>query len=308
MNPTKGFRFVLIFVLLLALGTIVFAGDVITQNDLNWAKEAIRHEKSLDAAPSGNNLAVLYFSNKSGNAEFNPLQKGFAFMLMTDLAEVPGINLLERVKLQALVEELKMSASGVVDVQTAPRMGKLLRANYIVGGELSSMGSTGIEVSSYVLGVKAGEILGKPMAQGELDNIFDLEKQLLFGICDYLNITLSKEQKERLKKPFTTSYKALYYFSLGLDSSDRGNYRQAAVYYKKARMADPGLKPAIDATRQLQSLKLAPVNVRSDAAIKEMESQNSQTASISLNTATFRKPNPNDVEKESKTGKINFKW
>jgi hypothetical protein len=195
-----------------------------------------------------------------------------------------------------------------VDIQVAPRIGKLLRANYIIGGELSSMGATGIEASSYLLGVKSNEILGKPTAHGELDNIFDLEKQLLFAICDQLNISLSKEQRERLKKPFTTSYKALYYFSLGLDSSDRGNYRQAAVYYKKARMADPGLKPAVDATRQLQNLKLAPKNVRADATIKEMESQNSTTASISLNTATFRKSNPNDVEKESKSGKINFTW
>ncbi len=308
MSPIKGFKSVLVAVLLLASNTAASAGDVITQNELDWAKEAIRQEKNLDASPSGNNLAVLYFNNKSGKADLNPLQKGFAFMLMTDLAEVPGINLLERVKLQALVEELKMGASGIVDVQAAPRIGKLLRANYIIGGDISSSGATGIEASSYLLGVRTKEILGKPSAHGELDNIFDIEKQLLFAICDQLNISLSKEQMERLKKPFTTSYKALYYFSLGLDSSDRGNYRQAAVYYKKARIADPGLKPAADASRQLQNMKLAPKNVRTDTTIKEMENQNSTTASISMNTATFRKSNPNDIEKESKTGKINFTW
>jgi curli biogenesis system outer membrane secretion channel CsgG len=57
-------------------------------------------------------------------------------MLITDLSEVKGLQIVERIKLQALVEEMGLGASGLVEANTAPRVGKLLGAQWLIGGDI----------------------------------------------------------------------------------------------------------------------------------------------------------------------------
>ena len=57
-------------------------------------------------------------------------------MLITDLSKIKGIKVLERVKMQALVEELGLGISGLVEAKTFPRVGRLLGAQHLVGGDI----------------------------------------------------------------------------------------------------------------------------------------------------------------------------
>lgn len=294
--------------LILTAAPLCFAGEVITDTARQWAKEAVSQEKSLSSAPAGNTVAVLNFKNTSNDATLNPLQKGFAFMLMTDLASVPGLQLVERVKLQALVEELDMGASGIVEDASAPRMGRLLRANYLIGGELTLPETKGINIGSYLWGVSGNKMLSQPSANGSLNEIFDVEKKILFAIIDQLKITLSEEQRSKLRKPLTTNFKAFYYFSKGIDSSDRGNYQQAQTYYNKAVAADPQLGAASSARNELVKMRLAPAKPEEAAVIGQMEAQNSNTASLKQNNSTFRALNPYQIEKGHGSGQVKVSW
>jgi TolB-like protein len=294
--------------LILTAASLCMAGEVITDTARQWAKEAVSQEKSLSSAPAGNTVAVLNFKNASNDADLNPLQKGFAFMLMTDLASVPGLQLVERVKLQALVEELDMGASGIVEDASAPRMGRLLRANYLIGGELTLPETKGINIGSYLWGVSGNKMLSQPSANGSLNEIFDVEKKILFAIIDQLKITLSEEQRSKLRKPFTTNFKAFYYFSKGIDSSDRGNYQQAQTYYNKAVAADPQLGAASSARNELVKMRLAPAKPEEAAVIGQMEAQNSNTASLKQNNSTFRALNPYQIEKGHGSGQVKVSW
>ncbi len=297
-----------VILLILTASPLCMAGEVITDAARQWAKEAVNKEKSLSSETAGNTVAVLNFKNSSDDAILNPLQKGFAFMLMTDLASVPDIQLVERVKLQALVEELDMGASGIVESDSAPRMGRLLRANYLIGGELKPSGAGGIDVGSFLLGVSKNSILGQPNANGSLDEIFDLEKKILFAMIDQLKISLTEDQKTALKKPLTTNFKALYYFSKGIDSSDRGNYQLAQIYYNQAVAADPQLKAASSARNELIRMKLAPAKPREAAVVGQMEAQNSGSASLKQNNSTFRELNPYQIEKGHGSGQVKVSW
>ncbi len=288
--------------------SLCIAGEVITDTARQWAKDAVSQEKSISSAPSGNTVAVLNFKNASEDPSLNPLQKGFSFMLMTDLASVPGIQLVERVKLQALMQELDMGVSGIIEDASTPRMGRLLRANYLIGGELTLPKADDLNIGSYLWGVSGDRMLGQPSARGSLNDIFDLEKTILFEIIDQLKISLTDEQKQKLKKPFTTSVTALYYFSKGIDSSDRGNYRQAQIYYNKAVAADPQLGAANSARSELIKKRLAPAKPKEDAVIRTMETQNSNTASLKQNNSTFRALNPYQVEKGHGSGQVKVSW
>jgi TolB-like protein len=307
-RKTKYLSAMTVILLILAAAPLCIAGEVITDTARQWAKEAVKQEKSLSSAPQGNTVAVLNFKNASSDVTLNPLQKGFAFMLMTDLASVPGIQLVERVKLQALVQELNMGASGIVENTSAPRMGMLLRANYLIGGELTLPKTNSINVGSYLWGVSGNAILGQPSASGSLNEIFDLEKKILFAIIDQLKITLSEEQRSKLRKPITTNFKAFYYFSKGLESSDRGNYQQAQTYYNKAVAADPQLGAASSASRELIKMRLTPAKPKEAAVVGQMEAQNSNTASLKQNNSTFMALNPYQIEKGHGSGQVKVSW
>jgi hypothetical protein len=122
-------------------------------------------------------------------------------LLMTDLSQVEGIQLVERVKFQALAEELNLGASGIVDSATAPRVGKLLGASYLVGGDLKGAQAPQFSVVSNLLQVKDQNSLGQPSANGQEEQIFDMEKKILFEIIELLKIKLTKVEKETLKRP-----------------------------------------------------------------------------------------------------------
>jgi hypothetical protein len=157
-----------------------------------------------------------------------------------------------------------------------------------------------------VLGVSANKLIGQPAATGSVDSIFDLEKKILFAIIDQLKIRLTADQKKALSKPLTTNLRALYYLSKGLDSSDRGNYRQAQIYYRKAAAADPKLGAASAASRELVQKRLAPERPNETQANKNMEEQNSDTTTIMQNNSTFRALNPYTAQRGQ--GQVKVSW
>src|ERR1700758_5318701 len=67
-------------------------------------------------------IAVLPFDNGGsygqGKEDFAALEKGIAGMLISELAQNPAARVVERDKIQKLVEEQNLGASGRVDPQT----------------------------------------------------------------------------------------------------------------------------------------------------------------------------------------------
>src|SRR4029077_14015275 len=60
--------------------------------------------------------------------------KGVAQMLISDLAAIDTIRVVERERLQAVLDEQKLGHGGKIDSRTAARIGKLLGARYLVLG------------------------------------------------------------------------------------------------------------------------------------------------------------------------------
>ena len=246
------------------------AGQVITEKERNWARQALAREASLDGDQMRDNtLAVSYFSNESGQPAHDALRKGLAYMLITDLSKVKGLIVVERIKLQALIEELGLGASGLVEPGTAPRVGRLLGTRFFVGGAIFDGGASGqqtgatggeldipIRIGPNLLDVPKGGLQPLPEVQGLLSTLFQIEKQIFFSIVQQLEISLSESEKAALRVPLSTNARALFSFFMGLNASDMLMYDQAGAYYEKAFQADPGLKPAADALKELRSLGL----------------------------------------------------
>ena len=257
MKHSSILRFLSMTIVLFYCCALAQAGQVITDKNKLWARQAIQQEKELAVLPASNSIAVLNFNNKSGNPEWTPLQKGMAVMLITDLAKVEDIQVVERIKMQALLDEMELGASGLVDFKTAPRVGMLLGANYLSSGDILQGEEEGnLEIDPSLLDVPQENIIEQPLAAGALDEFFALEKIILYNIIKQLNVYISPEKEAELNKPLSISTAALLALFLGIDHSDKGQYTQAADKYEEALLEDPNLKIAENSLQELKNMKL----------------------------------------------------
>lgn len=275
----KWFSRCLSFFILLSvfLTSSLWAGQVVTKEERLWAKKALREEKDLKALSAPNTLAVLYFQNKTEQKALNPLQKGLTFMLITDLSQVKGIQVVERVKLQALLEEMDLVGSDLVESNTAPRVGKLLGAQRLIGGDLMEKQPHSLQIKSLFLDVPTGKILARPISEGSLKEMFQMEKSLLFDIIKSLKIELRPEKEKELRKPFSTNMKAVMALFKGIEAGDRGQYKKAAQFYEKASREDPKIHFAQESLKELKDLGLIPMAKRSRQMLQLLKNRTSHT-------------------------------
>ena len=246
------------------------AGQIVDTNMRQWAKQAIAQEAKLDLKISKKAVAVMYFHNQTGNHSLDPLQKGLAIMLITDLGKIDTIHVVERARLQALMEELHLGTSGLVSAESAPRAGRLLGAGYLVGGELDSVGSSGFQIDSDLVQVENRRQVGGTSSQGKLADLLRMEKKILFELVRLLKLELTPEQRNLLKQPLSNNIEALISFFKGIDEGDKGNYETAEQDYKRSMQMDPKFSLPADALRELQDLGLVKGHSRSRSMIRKL--------------------------------------
>lgn len=272
-----------------------WAGEVVTKDIKLWAKKVLAEEKALPAITARNTLAVLYFLNKTGNSGLDPLQKGMTLMLITDLSQVKNLQVVERVKLQALVEEMGLGTSGLVEPGTAPRVGRLLGAQWLVGGNILPALEERLKIQAHPLDVPRGQILGEPITQGKLGELFRLEKELLFEIIKLLKIEVTPEEERAMRRLCTASIKAFGELIRGIEASDRGDYEQAAGHYEKALQEDPQICVARGALNELKNLGFIKVTKRSQEMLRTLRERTSSTDQLTQDEITRRTRTPQQV-------------
>jgi TolB-like protein len=96
---------------------------------------AVQREREVSSSPpEPGSIAVQAFVNRGGDESYRALAKGLAAMIIADLSKVPGLKVLEREKVQLLVNEAKLGDSGLADTASAVRSGRLMRAEKVVVG------------------------------------------------------------------------------------------------------------------------------------------------------------------------------
>jgi TolB-like protein len=209
------------------------------------AKQALHMEAQLDVAKiPQNTIAILYFENKGQRSEYDPLQKGLAEMVITDLSKVHSLKVVERIRLHQLVQEMNLSETDLVDQKTAPRLGKLLGAHRLVKGSFFELTGDKINIDAFVTQPRTGTVDVSTNITGDINNFFRLQKNLVFKIIDEMQIKLSDAEREAILEIPTENFFAFLQYSRGLDFEDRGMYTQAYDAYSQAAAADPNFSQA----------------------------------------------------------------
>lgn len=207
------------------------------------AKLALARESTLTAlAPEPSTIAVLPLTI-AGDSSFQPLSRGLAELLTTDLAMVRNLRLLERVQIGTLLDELKLGQTNRADPSTAARVGRLLRAERMVQGVAAITENGPVRMSASVVRGD-GNVRAGAQANGTFKQLLDLEKQLVFAIATQLGIQLTEAERQRILRQGPKNLAAFLAYSQGIEALDRGDYRAAAAAFSAAVRADPSFQQA----------------------------------------------------------------
>jgi len=205
------------------------------------AREILQQEKQLAGKVDARAIAVSPFENL-GQQTYAPLSKGLAAMIITDLSKVKTLKVVERVQLKALLDELKLSQSGLVDAKSAPRVGKLLGAGKITTGSFLDLDQEKIRLDAAVTQTESGKALTNPEVHGTLPTFYQLQKELVFKILcgiGHCPESLDSQTKAAVETIHTKNFKAFRLYSQGLEYLDQGKYREASRAFFLAVEEDP---------------------------------------------------------------------
>lgn len=218
------------------------------------AKLALARESTLThLAPEPATLAVLPVTI-AGDSSLQPLSRGLAELMTTDLALIRNLRLLERVQIGTLLDEMKLGSSGRADPATAARVGRLLRAERMVQGVADITEDGPVRMSATVVRGD-GEVRAGAQANGRFKQLLELEKQLVFSLAIQLGIELTEAERQRILRQGPKNLTAFLAYSEGLEALDRGDYRAAAAAFNASVRADPSFSAARE---QQQAAAAAP--------------------------------------------------
>jgi len=198
-------------------------------------------------------VAISYFDNTSGLEEYNPLSKGLADMLITDLSNVKSIQIVEREKLESLLSEIKLGGSQFFDPSTAQQLGKGLGADIILTGAFLSI-EPDMRIDARLIDVETGKIIKANKVLGKSSDFFMLESQLVDQLIADLDIKLTTKRPQ-VKKEIKLD--AVVEYSKSIDLFDRGFNEESKRMLERTLDNHPDFYYAADKIKRIKNtLKL----------------------------------------------------
>ncbi len=243
------------------------------------AKKAISQERSLVKGPfDKDTLAVMPFKDLGSTHQFG---KAIQAMVISDLSNVPSLHIVERIRLQALLSEMKLGMAGLVEAGTAARVGQLVGAGVITTGTVfeDGLNTTRYQITTSLSQTESGQQIGYQEATGVRNDWFILEKEIVFEILKDLGIS---PIPATVRKIHTKNWESYVQFAKGLDFIDQGKFDEARRAFQTALTHDVGFDLARDALQETPSMQLSVSEILSRAKVKRVEQKASQNFTEAL--------------------------
>lgn len=151
------------------------------------ALPAVAHAQA-DARPV---VAVLPFDNNSigkDARDYDGVGKGIQDLLITDMASNAKIRLVDRERIQKVLEEQGMVKAGQIDGATAVRLGKLLGAQYFVYGGFLADAKGNMVITAHATSGETGAINNPFKIQHKSDDALAMINELSEKVNGSLNL------------------------------------------------------------------------------------------------------------------------
>jgi|EP01012_Entosiphon_sulcatum_P068462 TolB-like protein len=196
------------------------------------------------AASTKPTVAVLYFTNGAigKTAEYAPLSKGLAEMLITEMAANTNIRVVERDRLQALLEEQNLGNSGRVEKETAAKIGKTLGALHMLMGSFVIDPKERMRLDVRAINTETSELEYATSITGKADNMLELLGQLGTKLNQGLKLPAVQsgfQEGVAVGAKGPNQFKSMMLLSRALEQQDRKNNVQAVALIKESLQANP---------------------------------------------------------------------
>ena len=246
-------------------------------------RQAIAQEAQIRAEPQPRTVAVFPFHFASQDTALEPLSRAIAELLTTDLSQTDRLAVLERTRVQVLLDELRLGEQGLVDPASAARGGRLLGAERLVQGSVGGS-STQIQFDAAVVHPWSGATTGNDPAtpayvgagspgavtrlseSDAVQRLFDAEKRLAVRIYEAVGIVLTAAEREAVDRRPTENLQAILAYGRGLRAADASNYALAAQHFNEAVRLDPNFTVARQAAAEAEAAAAASLETTTDLA------------------------------------------
>jgi adenylate cyclase len=183
-------------------------------------------------------IAILPFTNMSGDSEQEYFSDGISEDIITDLSKIADLTVIAR--------NSSFTYKGrSVDVRT---IGRELGVQSVLEGSIRRSGNR-VRITAQLIDATSGGHLWADRYDRDLTDIFEVQDDVTRRIVEALKVTLSPGEKERLAETKTSNLAAYDYllrgreFMLGKEKS-RETFEQAITYFKRALEHDPNYSQA----------------------------------------------------------------
>jgi TolB-like protein/cytochrome c-type biogenesis protein CcmH/NrfG len=208
------------------------------------AKSAVARERQLvTQVGSPKTVAVMPLRFVGSDSTLQPLERGMAELITTDLSRSHELTVVERARLQALLDEISLQQSGSTDSSSNVRAGRIIQAGRIVNGQISQTAQR-LRVDAAIVNTQTAAVSGGATTESTLEQLFNMEKTLVLQLFDSLGVRLTTAERTAIEQRPTRSLQAFLAYSRGLRFEDQGRYDDAARNFNDAVRLDPNFGQA----------------------------------------------------------------
>ncbi len=183
-------------------------------------------------------IAVLPLQNLSTESDSMYFSDGMTDEISTKLSKIKGVDVAPRAAIVALKTADK----------TAGEIGRQLGVRYLLEGSVRKAGDQ-VRINVQLIDSTTGFQTWADDFTGDLKNVFSLQDQAALKIAEALNLHLSPQEQEAVKRHYTSNPQAYQEFLIGrslLDHEDQPASLEAArKHFEAALKFDPNYAPAL---------------------------------------------------------------
>ena len=151
----------------------------------------------LSLPASARSVAVLPLDQGAKSDTHAGLGRALAGMLISDLSRVEGLELVERARLDALLQEIELGESGFVDPKSAAKLGSGVGAEWVIVGSWSVVNDAFL-MDARTVDVGSGKIVAAVDANGTVDDFITVEKTLVETLLEELEVAVSAGARRKI--------------------------------------------------------------------------------------------------------------
>lgn len=136
-------------------------------------------------------VAVLVFDNGSfgsGARDYDGIGKGIMDVMITDLASSTKVRVVDRARVQQILDEQKLTTSGAVSAETAVRVGRMFGACYSIYGTYMRGPNGDQMLTVHTTSNETGQIQNAIKESGKGDNVMELIAQASTKFINGMNV------------------------------------------------------------------------------------------------------------------------